>query len=1689
MQTGLIPNQLRGVVLLCVASAVWVGMANAQVSPTVAVFRGVTTAGGIRAIPYGSTTAYMGGGGFVGDASAAQGEDGQTFVVGVDNVKGVWVNTFDREQLRWGEWIYIGGIAEGTPVIAIPPGGQPRIFVRNQWQGYSMATYDPTTRKATWVTLGGVFGSDPSAAVRGDGSIFLAGRDTFGGVWTARIPPEGVTEPVKATFCGGIIQGKPGIAVGTDGYAYIVVRDPFGGAWMAWADGPTCGDWQPGGALIASDLEIVAARGTLYVVGLDQWGGVYYKAAAEGALRDRWPPGVWPKLGTLTDISLASLDAQAYLVGRVPAGDIYWYNFTTATWFAAGNASIAKTPPKAASKVGRATILSVSPPTIPRGANTTLTITGRFTNFTQGTRLDLGPDVTVGAIAVSSPTALTVSVTVSAGATLGSRVVTVASFGERVTYPIEIVGPLPPGSGSISSLVGTPTSVPYGVDTAVTFTAAVTGTPDPGGVSLQRLDPGGIVVAVVATMRNDGLGGDAVAGDGLFTYRSTLREFATGSIRFRAAATFGGSANYVFSPIATVTVTGTPPPSLTITTPSSLSYLNISPTTVSGTVTGSASSVVINSISTTVVNGTFTASVPLAEGPNILTATATSPGGQSGSASITVTLDTTPPHVTITSPVQQFVTTAASMSVTGNVNDIVVGTVNDQQARVTVNNVAAQVANRTFLAANIPLTMGANTIRAQAVDRSGNSATTEITVTRQAVQPGQIQLTSGNNQTGSIGAVLATPLAVSLTEPGGGPAANKPVIFSVTQNNGLLSIGNGTPAQSVVVNTNAQGQASANWKLGMRSGAGSDAVQAYSVSYEGTAVFTATANQGTPGKIVIDTGNNQTGTVNQPLPKPLIAVVIDAGNNRLANVPVTFTVQQGGGSFGGQPSVTVNTDSDGRVAATLTLGFQEGNSNNLVTATFPSNTGFPANFNASGRGPGDPARTAISGLVLDNSNQPIPGVSVRAALTNIVNSSLSSVQSAPAVQTDARGQFQINSAPIGFVKLLVDGATATLPGTFPTLDYDMVTVAGQVNTVGQTIYLLPIQTNNQICVTPTTGGGTLTVPEAPGFSLTFGPGQVTFPGGSKTGCVSVTVVHPDKVPMLPGFGQQPRFVVTIQPAGALFSPPAPITLPNVDGLAPREVTEMYSFDHDIGSFVAIGTGTVSDDGLVIRSNPGVGVLKAGWHCGGNPTTAGAAATCGPCAFCDGQNCKANPVQGNTCVNACLVGGSGTCTNGRCAGQFQPPGFDCGTGGKCDGQGNCGFPCVGPNCAGCPTCNSGNPCISDSCVNGQCIAEPNNFCRDACGGRTSGTCAVGNLTGTCDASGNCDLCSSIGTGATCTCGGGRSGVCNSNRQCDCQPPPSVTFFPTSFEISRGERISLVARVSPAAAAASIAIASTDPRLRLTVSQPIVLQSSQNGRAANTDSADVNITVENLASRQSPGAGPDNVAIKASHSSTVLGQVGAFLTKTVPDAIGEFADRAGSGLDNMVNDAISKSPDYCTDGVVSESASLMKTALGEAGAPSDANLNTMKDGMSQAVKPYCRAIVQNVLSFFGEIPSNYIPADQQNKKVPESSFVKGVSYESKVGVQFKGIYVGGTGPNPGSFALVVKPKLFEDPYAPNYFEPENVTLNRRIVFTPTTNLQLTFDLGYEFSVRGSSLETALAGYDGKWKAAFELKLLIF
>jgi hypothetical protein len=165
-----------------------------------------------------------------------------------------------------------------------------------------------------------------------------------------------------------------------------------------------------------------------------------------------------------------------------------------------------------------------------------------------------------------------------------------------------------------------------------------------------------------------------------------------------------------------------------------------------------------------------------------------------------------------------------------------------------------------------------------------------------------------------------------------------------------------------------------------------------------------------------DSGDNQAGMVGQPLPYPLVVVATDSGHNRLAGVPVDFTVVEGGGNFAGQPSVTVMTDEGGVARATFTLGPEAAIAGHSVVADTAGNSGPQVRFTATAEIPGDPAQTSVSGVVLDNTNNPVPGVTV-----SIVGTEL-------AAQTTAQGRFFLRPAPVGVLHLHVDGATATLPG-------------------------------------------------------------------------------------------------------------------------------------------------------------------------------------------------------------------------------------------------------------------------------------------------------------------------------------------------------------------------------------------------------------------------------------------------------------------------------------------------------------------------------------------------------------------------------------------------------------------------------------------------------------------------------------
>ncbi len=658
---------------------------------------------------------------------------------------------------------------------------------------------------------------------------------------------------------------------------------------------------------------------------------------------------------------------------------------------------------------------------------------------------------------------------------------------------------------------------------------------------------------------------------------------------------------------------------VTITSPASLALFRSGPVTVTGTVDRPVVSVDVNGVAAVVSGQSFTAEgVPLREGHNLLTATATDAGGNVGSGSITVTLDTTPPTIHIDAPTEGAILTTAQVTVTGMINDIVTGTVNAEQATVIVNGVDAVVSNRSFVVGDLLLARGLNTITAIARDRAGNESQTQVHVTFQDVAGQQrIVMLSGNNQSGVIGTALPEPLVVSVQDAFGRALPGRRVTFTVARTDGVVKAFP-DEGRSVTVVSDDRGQASALFQLGTRTGAGNNQVAVTSPGFVGELMFCASATVGLPVRINPDAvmGESFVGIVGAPLSMPFVVIVLDAGGNPVSGVPVTFGAQ-GGGHFGdGRTMVTTSTDSDGKAAVTLTLSEQPGISNNIVAAAFENMEGAPVVFKATGVAPGPAAQTRVSGVVLDNTDHPVPNASAK-----IVGTPL-------AAMTNDHGQFSIAGAPVGTITLIVDGRTSTRPETFPFLAFQMMTIAGQDNTIGMPIYLPPLNTEGSQLV----GGDqevTLTMPGVPGLAFTVFPHSTTFPDGSKVGRLTVSQVHADKVPMPPPYGTAPRIVWTLQPAGVHFDPPVRVQLPNADGLPPGQVIEVFQFDHDIEQFVSTGAARVSEDGSVIVSDAGFGITKSGW--GGAPPPPPPKKVClGSCD--DKKPCTDDRCENGQCVH-------------------------------------------------------------------------------------------------------------------------------------------------------------------------------------------------------------------------------------------------------------------------------------------------------------------------------------------------------------------------------------------------------------------------------------------------------------------------
>jgi len=220
--------------------------------------------------------------------------------------------------------------------------------------------------------------------------------------------------------------------------------------------------------------------------------------------------------------------------------------------------------------------------------------------------------------------------------------------------------------------------------------------------------------------------------------------------------------------------------------------------------------------------------------------------------------------------------------------------------------------------------------------------------------------------------------------------------------------------------------------------------------------------------------------------------------------------------------------------------------------------------------------------------------------------------------TDQLGDFRLTNAPGGEFFVHIDGrliTNLTAGIRYPDLAYYPYvgklwkSIPGREVNIGE-IYL-PLVAQGTLTSVSATGTTLIAFPpdvltqnpELAGVALTVPANALFSDGGTRGGSVGIAPVPPDRLPEKLPDGLDPAIVITVQTDGGQnFSQPVPVCFPNLTNaitgeppLPPGAKTALWSFNHDSGHWEVVGPMTISADGRLACSDPGVGIRQPGWH--------------------------------------------------------------------------------------------------------------------------------------------------------------------------------------------------------------------------------------------------------------------------------------------------------------------------------------------------------------------------------------------------------------------------------------------------------------------------------------------------------------
>ena len=565
-------------------------------------------------------------------------------------------------------------------------------------------------------------------------------------------------------------------------------------------------------------------------------------------------------------------------------------------------------------------------------------------------------------------------------------------------------------------------------------------------------------------------------------------------------------------------------------------------------------------------SGGFSGDLEFSEGTQTIRVTARDAAGNQTQIARSVNVDLTPPVISNISPSDETIVDSPA-TVSGRVSDA-------STVTVKINGISVAVANGTFTANNITLDEGENEVTIVAADAVNNVSTRKLTLKgRDHTPPASPVLFQINTPT-----KLAFQTIEGQAEPGSAVIITGGLELVTAQ----AAFGTGIFAANVKLNIGVN-----NLTLIARDAENNSSPAAQTAVISSPNLELPPA--GSAAQINISSGNSQKGLTNTELPRPLIAIVTDQTGDPVQGVPVTFTIQAGGGQFtSGGNEVQIQTDTLGHAAVRYISGAEVGLQQ--IRADFSNNLITPAVFLCESLAVRQNAVTSVAGSVLDQNLRALPNVIVRI--------------SGQQTRTGNDGRFVINNVPTGPHQLLelIGRDQINLPGRWTNITYDFDVLPGVKNQIGRPLFLpkvndginLPLDQNN--VVTQDTTYELPVIGGEPPIKVTAKAGtRIIFPADVSDKRLSVTRIATNRVPMTLEDGLATNLYISVQPSGAVFETPLEISFPNADRLPVDSEVSLMSFDHDAGRYVKVGTGHVSADGRIVKSDSGSGIRVGAWH--------------------------------------------------------------------------------------------------------------------------------------------------------------------------------------------------------------------------------------------------------------------------------------------------------------------------------------------------------------------------------------------------------------------------------------------------------------------------------------------------------------